>query len=118
VAGQRGEAMIQIRKTYKEVSPELLNGEIKEFILKQGATLGENKMDTYTLPDESADFISRSTMTFSVSGRECLRVHTVGSARGETKLMIDIDEKLFPQDKLNALQTDLDFIFGSYEVKK
>jgi hypothetical protein len=42
----------------------------------------------------------------------------VGSARGETKLMIDIDEKLFPQEKLNALQTDLDFIFGSYEVKK
>jgi hypothetical protein len=110
--------MIQIRKTYHEVNPELLNAELKDFILKQGAALGENKLETYTLPDESADFVSRSTMTFSVSGKECLRVHTVGSARTETKLMIDIDETLFPQDKLSALQTDLDFIFGSYEVKE
>lgn len=110
--------MIQIRKTYHEVNPELLNAELKDFILKQGAALGENKLETYTLPDESADFVSRSTMTFSVSGKECLRVHTVGSARTETKLMIDIDETLFSQDKLSALQTDLDFIFGGYEVKK
>jgi hypothetical protein len=110
--------MIQIRKTYHEVNPELLNAELKDFILKQGAALGENKLETYTLPDESADFISRSTMTFSISGKECLRVHTVGSARGDTKLMIDINEQLFPQDKLAALQTDLDFIFGSYEIKK
>jgi hypothetical protein len=110
--------MIQIRKTYNQVKPELLNAEIKDFALKQGSALGENKLETYTLPDESADFISRATMTFTVSGKECLRVHTVGSARGETKLMIDVDEKLFSQEKLNALQTDLDFIFGSYEIKK
>ena len=41
----------------------------------------------------------------------------MGSAKGETKLMLDIDEKLFSQDKISALQDDLDFIFGSYEVK-
>jgi hypothetical protein len=109
--------MMQIRKTYNEVNPELLNAELKEFILKQGATLGENKLETYTLPDESAAFISRTTMTFKTNDKESLRVHMVGSARGETKLMIDIDEKLFPKDKLAALQTDLDFNFGSYEVK-
>jgi len=115
--------MMQIRKTYREVNPELLNGELKDFILKQGATLGENKLETFTLPDESASFVSRTTMTFNVkgeggkAGKECLRVHMVGSARAETKLMIDVDENLFPPDKLAALQTDLDFIFGSYEVK-
>ncbi len=109
---------MQIRKTYKEVNPELLNGELKDFILKQGATLGENKLETFTLPDESADFISRMTMTFKTNDKESLRVHMVGSARGETKLMIDVDEKLFPAEKLAALQTDLEFIFGSYEVKK
>ena len=49
--------------------------------------------------------------------KECLRAHIVGMARGETKLMIDIDEKSFAQDKLAALQSDLDFIFGSYEAK-
>jgi hypothetical protein len=98
------------------VNPELLNAEIKDFITRQGASLGENKMETYTLPDESSDFISRSTMTFSISGKECLNVHVVGSARGETQLMIDTDEKMFPPEKTNALQADLDFIFGSYEA--
>jgi hypothetical protein len=114
---------MQIRKTYTVVSPELLYAEIRDFALKQGATLGENKLETFTIPDESASFITRGTLTFIVkddagkASKECFRAHIVGMARGETKLMIDIDEKLFPQDKLSALQTDLDFIFGSYEVK-
>lgn len=112
--------MIQIRKTYMEVNPELLYAEIRDFTLKQGTSLGQNKMETYILPDESASFISRGTLTFNVKDKtekECLRVHVVGSARGETKLMIDIDEKLFPQEKLAALQADLDFIFEPYEAE-
>ena len=109
--------MTQIKKTYQEINPELLNAEIKEFILKQGASPGEDKLETYTLPDESAVFGTRSTMTFTVSGKECLRVHIVGSIKSETKLMIDADDKLFPKDKLTALQGDIDFIFSSYEVK-
>ena len=115
--------MIQIRKTYNEVNPELLYAEIRDFILKQGVSLGENKLETYTLPDESASFISRSTLTFRVKdeagrgGKECLRVHIVGSTRAETKLMIDVDEVLFPQEKIAALQNDLDFIFASYEAE-
>ncbi|MBN1161949.1 MAG: hypothetical protein JXA17_08385 [Dehalococcoidales bacterium] len=109
---------MQIKKTYTQVSPELLYAEIKDFILKQGVTLGENKMETYTLPDESASFGTRATLVFNAEGeKECLRVHIVGMAQGETKLMIDVDEKLFPQEKLNALQSDLDFIFSSYEAK-
>jgi hypothetical protein len=114
---------MQIRKTYNEVNPELLFAEIRDFTLKQGVSLGENKLETYTLPDQSASFISRGTLTFRVKDnsvkveKECLRVHIVGSARGETKLMLDIDEALFPQEKTSSLQDDLDFIFGSYEVK-
>lgn len=114
---------MQIRKTYREVNPELLSAEIKGFIINQGAALDESRLETYTMPDESANFISRSTMTFKIktdSGKpaqECIRVHIVGSVRTETKVMLDIDEKLFPQEKVNALLTDLDFIFGSYEVK-
>ena len=114
---------MQIRKTYQEVNPELLYAEIRDFVLKQGASAAEAKLETYTLPDESASFISRGTLTFNIkdrssnAGRECLRAHVVGSQRGETKLMIDIDENLFPQEKSSALQEDLDFIFGSHEVK-
>jgi len=121
IQGERKQHAMQIRKTYSEVNPDLLNAEIRDFALKQGAALGENKLETYTLPNESAIFGSRSTMSFNVKAgdgdKECLRVHMVGSAKGETKLMIDVDEKLFPPEKLSALQADLDFIFGSYEVK-
>jgi len=109
---------MQIRKTYREVNPELLYAEIRDFVLKQGTVVGEAKLETYTLPGDTSSFISRGTLTFKADegGKECLRAHVVGSARMETKMMLDIDEKLFPQDKVAALQDDLDFIFGSYEA--
>jgi len=114
---------MQIRKTYKEVNPELLYHEIRDFTQKQGATIDEAKLETYSLPSDSSSFISRGTLTFKMqdksgkSEKECLRVHIVGSAKSETKVMFDIDEKLFPKQKVSALQDDLDFIFGTYEVK-
>ena len=114
---------MQIRKTYKDVNPELLYDEIRDFVQKQGAIIGEAKMETYSLPSNSSSFISRGTLTFKIHGepgkseKECLTAHIVGLAKGETRLMLDIDEKLFPQKKVSALQDDLDFIFGSYEIK-
>ena len=45
-----------------------------------------------------------------------------GSYRGlsqwRDELMLDINEPLFPKDRVSALQGDLDFIFSSYEVKR
>ena len=114
---------MQIRKTYKEVNPELLYDEIRDFILKQGVSLNEAKIETYALPGDSSTFISRGTLIFKTKDapgkgeRECLRTHVVGSVKTETKVMLDIDEELFPQRKTAALQEDMDFIFGSYEVK-
>ena len=114
---------MQIRKTYSAVKPELLYDEIRDLVLKQGAIIDEAKLETYVLPTDSSSFISRGTLTFKFQGKlakaekECLRAHIVGSAKGETKVMLDIDEKLFSGEKVSALQDDLDFIFGSYEVK-
>ena len=114
---------MQIRKTYEAVNPGLLYDEVKDFVLKQGTNLSEVKMETYTLPSDTSSFISRGTLTFkmpegtSKTERECLRAHIVGSARTETKVMLDIDDKLFSEEKIAALQEDLDFIFGTYEVK-
>ena len=114
---------MQIRKIYKEVNPQLLYDEVRDFVLKQGTIAGEAKLETYLLPDDSSSFIYRGTLTFKAPGesdkekKECLRVHIVGSVKGETKVMLDINEELFPQEKVFALQQDLDFIFGSYEVK-
>jgi len=111
---------MQIRKTYKGIGPELLYDEIKDFILKQETVLGETKLETYSMPTDSSSFISRGTLTFKIKkeGKECVRVHIVGSATDETKVLFDIDENLFSKEKVSALKEDLDFIFGSYEVKR
>ena len=114
---------MQIKKTYQNVKPELLYDELRDFVLKQGAVVGEAKFETYSLPTDSSSFISRGTLIFKLQGKsgeggkECLRAHVVGSAKTETKVMFDIDDKLFSQAKVAALQDDLDFIFSSYEVK-
>ncbi len=114
---------MQIRKKYQNIKPELLFDELKDLIIKQGATIGEAKMETYSLPSDSSSFISRGILTFRMPAepnkpaKECIRGHIVGSARGETKLMLDIDESLFSQDKVASFQNDLDFMLGSYEIK-
>ena len=114
---------MQIRKTYQEVNPELLYNEIKDFAMKQGAMVASSKIEAYSMPNDSAAFTSRGTLTFKMpdalgsTEKECLSAHIVGSAKGETKLLLDIDEKLFSQQKVAALQDDLDFVLGSYEVK-
>ncbi|MCL0094693.1 hypothetical protein M1N58_02205 [Dehalococcoidales bacterium] len=110
---------MQIRKTYKQVNPELLYDEVRDSILKQEVIVDSAKLETYALPGGSAHIV-RGTLTFKVQGepeKECLRAHIVGSATSETKMMLDINEELFPQQKVSALQDDLDFIFGSYEIK-
>jgi hypothetical protein len=112
---------MQIRKTYREINPELLLRELQDFTLKQGAVLDQSKVETYSLPSDSSSFITRGTLTFKTpdrNGRESLRAHLVGSARGETRLMLDVDEALLPPEKLTALQADLDFIFGPSEIKE
>jgi hypothetical protein len=114
---------MQIRKTYQNVKPELLYEEIKEFATKHGTVVQETKLYTSAAPGDTSSFISRGVMTFTIEGRlgksakECMTVHLLGSDKGETKVIFDIDEKLFPQERLNALESDLDFMFSSYEVE-
>ena len=110
---------MQNRKTYKGINPQVLYDEVKDFVLKQGAILETHKLETYSLPSDSSAFVYRGMLTFKAgeAGKECVRVHILGSDKGEIRLMIDIDEGQFPGDKITALQSDLDFILGSYEQK-
>jgi len=113
---------MQIRKTHRNIKPDLLYNEVRDFILKQGVTIGESRIETSSLPTDSSSFVSRGTLTFRApvksgnTGEECIRVHILGSAKTETKMMLDINEQLFPQEKVAALQADLEFILGSHEV--
>jgi len=114
---------VQIRKIYQKVKPELIYEQIKDFAIKQGTVIQDAKLYTSATPDDTSLFVSRGTITFTMKGgseksvKECLTVHLLGSDKGETRVIFDIDEKLFTEERLNALQSDLDFIFGSYEVK-
>ncbi len=109
---------MQIRKTYKDINPTLLYDEIKEFVLKQGVTLDQDKLETYSMPGDSSNFIYRRTLTFKVQDKEALHAHIIGTEKAETKLMLDSDDKLFPAQKIAALEDELVFMLGSYEPKK
>ncbi len=112
---------MKIQKVYKGLNPELLYSVVKDFVQKQGAVIAEEKLDTYSLPSDSSSFITRGVLKFkSKAGQgkpesECLRAYILGSVKSEVKLMLDIDEELFPEEKISALQDDMAFIFGSYE---
>jgi hypothetical protein len=109
---------MQIRKTYQNINPTILYDEIKEFVQRQGVTLNQNRLDAYSIPTDSSSFIYRGTLTFDVQGKEGLRVHIIGTDKGEIKLVLDSDDVLFPKEKISALEDDLNFMLGSFEPKE
>jgi len=107
---------VQIRKTYRGINPEMLCDEIRGLVQKQGIVAGESKLQTYPLLSGATQ--SRVTIVFKTEDqKECGSAHIVGSPKGETKIILDINENLLPKEKFSTLQEDLDFILGSYEVK-
>jgi hypothetical protein len=113
--------VLQIKKTYRDLKPKLLYDELKDFIIKQGVVLGESRMQTYATPQDTSSFIMRGTLSFTAATKDkpvIARAHIVGSQKGETKLMVDIDETVFLQEKISALEDDLGFVFGAYEVNQ
>jgi hypothetical protein len=112
---------IQIKKTYRGLNPGMLYDEVQGLLEKHGIMAVETESQTYGLP--SGDTQSRTTLALKTEAgqekdqKECGSVRILGSPQGETKMLLDIDETLFPQEKLSAFQNDLDFILGSYEIK-
>ena len=112
---------VQIRKTYRGISPEMLHDELRGLVQKQGVTVSDAKFQTYPLPSGATQsrvmLVLKTQAERKVDQKECGSAHIVSSPIGETKMMLDIDEKLLPQERVSALQEDLDFILSSYEVK-
>ncbi|OGN98146.1 MAG: hypothetical protein A2Z77_03805 [Chloroflexi bacterium RBG_13_51_36] len=112
---------IQIKKTYRGLSPGMLCDEVRGLLQKQGIITAETESQTYALP--SGDTQSRTTLTLKTQAehekdqRTFGSVHILGSPQDETKMLLDIDETLFPRERLSAFQGELDFILGSYETK-
>ncbi len=108
---------MQIHKTYININPTILFDEIKEFILRHGVTLDQNIMETYSVPGDSSTFVYRGTLTIRMQNKEALRAHLIGTDRGETKLMLESNDELFPAETVKTLEDDLRFMLGSYEPK-
>jgi hypothetical protein len=112
---------VQIKKTYRSLNPGMLCDEVQRLLQKQGIVVVETESQTYGLP--SGDTQSRTTLALKTPAeqekdqKEFGSVHILGSPQGDTKMLLDIDESLFPKEKLSAFQGDLDFILGSYEIK-
>lgn len=112
---------IQIKKTYRGLNPGMLCDEVQGLLQKRGIIAVETDSQTYGLP--SGDTQSRTTLTLKTQAeqekdqKECGRAHILGSPQGETKMLLDVDETLFPQEEFSAFQGDLDFILGSHEIK-
>jgi hypothetical protein len=112
---------IQIKKTYRGLNPGMLYDEVRDLLQKQEIMSVETESQTYGLSSGATQ--SRTTLALKTPAeqekdqKECGSVHILGSPQDETKMLLDVDETLLPQEKLSAFQEDLDFILGSYEIK-
>lgn len=112
---------VQIRKTYRGINFEMLYDEVRDLVERQGMVVREAELQTYGLPSGSTQ--SRVVLVFKTQAereedeKSCGGAHIIESPGGETKMIIEIDENLFPQEKVSAFQEELDFVLGSYEVK-
>ncbi len=112
---------MQIKKTYRGVSPAMLSDEVRGLLQKQGVVAIETESQTYGLSSGATQ--SRITLALATAGtyekgrNECGNIHILGSPRDETKMLLDVDDNMCPRDKLSAFEADLDFVLGSCEVK-
>jgi hypothetical protein len=105
-----------IRKTYRGINPEMLYDEIRDLLQKHGVTAGDAGLQTYSVSSGATQ--SRvTTVLRAANKKECGSAHILGSTKGEASISLDIDESLVPTESITALQEELDFILGPYEVK-
>ena len=110
----------QIRKTYRGLNPSMLRDEVRGLLHKQGIAAVATESQTYGLSSGATQ--SRITLALQTRGgpenqRQCGSLHILGSPRDETKMLLEVDGALCPQERLSAFQEDLDFVLGSYEMK-
>jgi len=110
----------QIRKTYRGLNPSMLRDEVRGLLHRQGIVAVEIESQTYGLSSGATQ--SRITLALQTRGgpenqSQCGSVHILGSPRDETKILLEVDEALCPQERVSAFQEDLDFVLGSYEMK-
>ncbi len=108
--------MIQVRKTYRAVNPEMLYDVVRDLITKHGLHVEHATIQTYSISSGA----TQSGVTAPVrtaDGRALGSVHILGSSSGDARMALELDDAVVTPDTATAIQSDIDFILGSYEVK-
>jgi len=108
--------MVQLKKTYRGLNPEMLYDEVRDLVSHKGINAAQARLQTYSIPSGATQ--SRVTVALhDADGRECGSVHVLSSAGGDARITIDLNDQLVPSDTIQSLYADIDFLLGSYEVK-
>lgn len=107
---------IQVKKTYRGLNPEMLYDEVRHLLSRHGLSAAEAHLQTYSVSSGATQ--SRVTTPLRTSeGKECGTLHILGSANGDARMTLDLEDAVVSDDIAGALQEDIDFMLGSYEVK-
>lgn len=107
---------VQLKKTYRGLNPEMLYDEIRHLVSRHGLGAAEARLQTYSVSSGATQ--SRVTTQMRTSdGKECGTLHIIGSANGDARMTVDLDDTVVSDEVAKALQEDIDFMLGSYEVR-
>ncbi len=107
---------VQIKKTYRGLNPEMLYDEIRDTVGRHGLNAAQANLQTYSVSSGATQ--SRVTVPVRNSdGTECGSIHILGSAHGDVRMTVILHDTLVSSEVVQALQADIDFMLGAYEVK-
>ncbi len=107
---------VSVKKTYRGLNPEMLYDEVRHLLSRHGLRAAEAHLQTYSVSSGATQ--SRVTVpVLTGDGTECGSLHVLGSANGDARMTFDLDDQLVSDDVVKALQEDIDFMLGSYEVR-
>lgn len=99
----------------------MLGDEVRALLQKQGVSVIKTESQTYALPSGATQsrttFVLRTRGSQSEEAFECGSVHIISSPGDEARMLLDIDDRVVPAEKLTAFQNDLDFVLSPYEAK-
>ncbi len=122
---------MQLLRTYERLNPLLLYSEVDDLVKRYGGMIIVEKTYKEVPPGGGglkgsiiASFPAEVTKPRRIFGstkkvvqKEAFNARLFGLTKGETKLMIYIDEEIIPSEKAEAMAADLDFFTKSYEEK-
>ncbi len=107
---------VQMKKTYRGINPEMLHDEMRDIVAQHGLKAAKANQQTYSVSSGATQ--SRVTVPLQTSeGEECGSIHILGSANGDARMTLHLNDGLIPSDVVKALESDISFMFGSYEVR-